>query len=86
MALSFTTSAYPTSTLKFAGLPSATVFPGATAVSVRSKSRAEAVSLHCEEQIFVPEVQRFTHQRQLLSFFCSFFLFQNFGGNLMTIA
>ncbi|KAL8513922.1 hypothetical protein ACS0TY_013154 [Phlomoides rotata] len=57
MALSYTTSAYPTPTPKFAGLPSAVVFPGAT-VSVRSKSRAEALSLHCEEQPFVPEVEK----------------------------
>ncbi|KAK6134499.1 hypothetical protein DH2020_031733 [Rehmannia glutinosa] len=55
LVLSSTTSAYPTPTLS---LPCAAVaYPGAT-VSVRSKSRVSAVSLHLDEQPFVPEVEK----------------------------
>ncbi|KAI3457502.1 hypothetical protein Pfo_014165 [Paulownia fortunei] len=56
LVLSSTTSAYltPTFTLPCAA---AAAYPGAT-VSVRSKSRASAVSLHREEQPFVPEVEK----------------------------
>ncbi|KAK4398408.1 putative protein YnbB [Sesamum angolense] len=55
LVLSSTTSVYPPRTFT---LPcAATAYTGAK-ISARRKSRASAVSLHCEEQTFVPEVEK----------------------------
>ncbi|PIM98096.1 Methionine gamma-lyase [Handroanthus impetiginosus] len=55
MVLSSSTSAYPAHTF---ALPCArTAYPAAT-FSLRTKPRVSAVSLHREEQIFVPEVEK----------------------------